>query len=184
MHFKVSEIKPHGHLWLKVLSTMKYKYNLNETITLEINATNFHCKFEDVPVDFYWYGYILEILGILLTIISFGFIFTYKNPLVAKLYNNPKELLNLNIEQLKEVEERLSKIARFKDTLTQNNITTERYKNAIAFKHFTQKEKANYIAKRLFAKPTELTKQSYMLKTKRRLPSKCQTVYSILFNRK
>ncbi len=118
MHFKVSEIKPHGHLWLKVLSTMKYKYNLNETITLEINATNFHCKFEDVPVDFYWYGYILEILGILLTIISFGFIFTYKNPLVAKLYNNPKELLNLNIEQLKEVEERLSKIARFKDTLT------------------------------------------------------------------
>ena len=111
-----------------------------------------------------WAFMILSLLGLIF------YLKRYKNPLVVKLSQTPKELLNLNIEQLKEAEERLTKIDRFKNILSQNNITTERYKKAIAFEHLTQKEKANYIAKRLFAKPTELTKQSYMLKLSEDFP--------------
>ncbi len=109
-------------------------------------------------------GYGIYIL--ILSILFFGgtvFYFKhYKNPLVVKL-TNPKALLTLNIEQLKEAKIRLSKIDRFKTILTENSITKERYNKAIEFEHLPQEEKANYLAKRLFATLKKLTNQSYIM---------------------
>jgi predicted AAA+ superfamily ATPase len=76
----------------------------------------------------------------------------------------PNALLTLNIEQLKEAEERLSKIDRFKNILSENNITKERYTNAITFERSIPHERANAFAKRVFAQATQLTDASYMLK--------------------
>ena len=102
--------------------------------------------------------------------IYFKYFKRYKNPLVVKLSQTPKELLNLNIEQLKEAQKRLTKIARFKNILSENSITSERYKQAIAFENLNQEERADYISKRVFAKRVELTKQSYMLKLSEDFP--------------
>jgi len=109
-------------------------------------------------------GYGIYIL--ILSILFFGgtvFYFKrYKNPLVAKL-TNPKALLTLNTDQLKEAKTRLTKIDRFKNILAENHITQERYKKAEIFNELDPKEKANYFAKRVFATSTELTPQSHML---------------------
>ncbi len=109
-------------------------------------------------------GYGIYIL--ILSILFFGgtvFYFKrYKNPLVLKLIN-PKKLLTLNTDQLKEAKIRLSKINRFENILAENHITKERYEKAETFNKLEQKEKANYFAKGVFANATELTPQSQML---------------------
>jgi len=106
-----------------------------------------------------WYIYALWILAILVTLIILILFF---NPMVRKL-KNPKELMSLNPNELKEAKDKLSRIARFENILSENAITQERYEKAIKFEYLNQEDKANYLAKRIFAKPTKLDEQSYMM---------------------
>ncbi len=110
-----------------------------------------------------WYIYALWALGILVLLGLIWYYRRYKNPLVVNLSQTPKELLTLNIEQLKEAKERLSRVDRFENILSQNSVSQERYNNAIAFENLEHEKKADYFAKRIFATVTKLNEQSYMM---------------------
>ena len=109
-----------------------------------------------------WYVYALWALAVLLLGFFLFYYKRYKNPLVVKL-ENQSELLNLNPTQLKEAKDRLSKINRFQNILTENFITTERYAHAESFEGLSVEKKVNYLSQRFFAKTTKLTEQGYAL---------------------
>ena len=110
-----------------------------------------------------WYIYALWAVGILALLGAIYYYKRYKNPLVVKLSQTPSELMNLNIEELKEAKERLTKIDRFKNILAENSISGERYDHAIAFVSLDNESRANYFAKRVFASLSKLDEQSYVM---------------------
>jgi len=145
----------------------------NATLTIDISIPNeesknamplYEWRSEGVKIltSSMWRIYVLLAWIVVVGTVVLWYYKRYKNPLVKKL-ENPKELLTLNIEQLKEAKTRLSKIDRFKNILAENHITQERYEKAEIFNELDPKVKANYFAKRTFAKTTKLDEQSYML---------------------
>ncbi len=109
-----------------------------------------------------WYVYGLWALGVLVLLGLIVYYKRYKNPMVIKL-ETPKELMNLKPEELKEAKERLSKIGRFKNILSENSISSERYENALDFESLVYAQKAENLAKRTFSKVTSLSESFYVL---------------------
>ncbi len=110
-----------------------------------------------------WYIYALWALGVIALLGAIYYYKRYKNPLVVKLSQTPSELMNLNVEELAEAKERLRKIDRFKNILSENSISGERYDHAIDFVTLENESRANYFAKRVFASVSKLDEQSYVM---------------------
>ena len=179
-----------------------FKFDKNTTASLRISIANeeeilknpsgikvapaYVWQIDNVAIElnkWTWHIYLLLAWIVLIVAIIIWFYKRYKNPLVVKLSENPKELLALKIEELKEAKERLNRVDRFKNILSENSITEERYDNAITFETLNQEEKARFFAKRVFAKVTKLSPQSYMLKLNDEFPLNVQQFILFMNNK-
>ncbi len=179
-----------------------FKFDKNTTASLRISIANeeeilknpsgtkvapaYVWQIDNIAIElnkWTWHIYVLLAWIVLIGVTIIWFYKRYKNPLVVKLSENPKELLTLNIEELKEAKERLNKVDRFKNILSENSITEERYENAITFEMLNQEEKARLFAKRVFAEVSKLRPQSYMLKLNDEFPLNVQQFILFMNNK-
>jgi predicted AAA+ superfamily ATPase len=121
----------------------------------ETKAPNFRWIFKDQKLTYEklpLFLYIVLMILFISIVIAIFYYKRYKDPLVIKLSQNPEMLCDLFIEELKTVEEKLSKIERLKPLLLHNSIGFEQFRDAIEFEKADFDKKAKYFARKIEAK--------------------------------